>query len=131
MSIVIVFDGKCNLCNVLINFIVRKDTKKKFLFTPLQSNFVKEYQTKNNIYITTSDSVVLIDGERIFTRSSAGLRIAWLLGFPYSILAILYIIPPILRNVLYDSIAKYRYNWFGVRDTCMIPTSDVSNRFLQ
>ena len=38
---IIIFDGVCNFCNGAVNFILKRDLNKCFVFTPMQSNFTK------------------------------------------------------------------------------------------
>ncbi|MFM9074251.1 MAG: thiol-disulfide oxidoreductase DCC family protein, partial [Bacteroidota bacterium] len=48
----------------------------------------------------------------------------------WPLMGIFLIIPAILRNPVYDLIARYRYQWFGKRESCMIPTPELRSRFL-
>ena len=77
------------------------------------------------------DSIVLIDEGRLFTRSTAALRIARRLRFPWPLLYGLIVVPRPLRDFLYDWVARNRYRWFGKRDSCMLPTPELRARFLE
>jgi predicted DCC family thiol-disulfide oxidoreductase YuxK len=74
--------------------------------------------------------VVLIENGRVHTLSSAGLRIARRLRWPWPVLAVLLIVPKPLRDIPYRWVARNRYRWFGKREACMTPTSDIRSRFL-
>jgi predicted DCC family thiol-disulfide oxidoreductase YuxK len=63
-------------------------------------------------------------------KSSAALAIASKLGFPRNIMSVFYIVPPVIRNWVYDYIAKNRYNWYGQREACMLPTPELKSKFL-
>ena len=78
-----------------------------------------------------TDSLVFVQGGRAFTRSDAVLRIARRLGFPWSLTSPLVAVPRPLRDWAYDLVARHRYEWFGQRDACMIPTPDLRRRFLE
>lgn len=127
---VLFFDGVCNLCNRFVQFVIRHDKQQQFLFAPLQSpsgKTVLEQVKENGV---TPDSVVLHYKGRIYLRSAAALKTCMLLGGIWSVLAIAYVIPAFLRDRVYEWVAKNRYRWYGKRDSCMIPTSELKARFL-
>jgi len=74
--------------------------------------------------------MVLIEGDRCFTRSTAALKIARRLKFPWSLLSAFFIIPKPLRDGVYNWIARNRYRWFGKKEACMVPTPEIRGRFL-
>ena len=82
---VILFDGVCNLCNNSVKFIIKNDKSNIFKFAPLQGNYGIKIQNRYNIKTTEINSIILIDGEKIFTKSSAALRIAKDLRAPFFI----------------------------------------------
>ncbi|MEM1002733.1 MAG: DCC1-like thiol-disulfide oxidoreductase family protein, partial [Bacteroidota bacterium] len=125
--------GVCNLCNSSVLFVIKRDDKDKFLFAPLQSEIGVQIISKFNIDTTKIDSILTYDpnNDDIKYKSSAALKIASNMRFPYPLMAIFYIIPPFLRNVVYDFIAKNRYKWFGKKEACMIPTPELRAKFLE
>ncbi|HPI00295.1 MAG TPA: DCC1-like thiol-disulfide oxidoreductase family protein [Chitinophagaceae bacterium] len=125
---IVFFDGICNLCNHSIQVIIRNDTQKRFKFASLQSDFCKNF-FKEKHFLPLTPSIILWDGKKFVTQSSAVLGIAIKLRFPYPLLAMLYVFPPFLRNTVYGYIAANRYKWFGKRDTCMLPTPELKDRF--
>lgn len=127
---IILFDGVCNLCNTSIVFVIKHDPKDLFRYAPLQSDIGKALITKHHIDTTQVDSIMLVDQEKAYTKSSAALRIARHLSGGYSFLAIFLIIPAFLRNVVYDYIAHNRYKWYGKKESCMIPTPELKAKFL-
>ncbi|MFH4968250.1 DCC1-like thiol-disulfide oxidoreductase family protein [Gaetbulibacter sp. M240] len=128
----ILFDGFCNLCNRSIQYVIKYDKKDQFLFTALQSETGKYLIDKFNIDTTKTDSVILYNPKRgIDTKSTAALKIAYQLGFLHRIWCVFFIIPPFIRNLIYDFIAKNRYKWFGKKDACMIPTPELKVKFLE
>ena len=128
---IVFFDGLCNLCNRTIQFIIRKDKKKLFLFAPLQSEQGKTaLQNLNFKNQPPPDSIVLLYKGRYFVKSGAALRIFYLLGGGWKLAYGLLIIPPFIRDSIYGWIARNRYKWFGKKDTCMIPTPELLNRFM-
>ena len=116
---VILFDGICNLCNGTVDFLIRKDRKKQFRFVALQSETGKTLIHKFNIPLST-ESVILIQQNRIYFESDAAVEIAGLLPFPWKLGKLIKIIPKKLRDSFYSVIAKNRYKWFGKTDSCRL-----------
>lgn len=129
-SPVIFFDDICVLCSRSVQFIHRNDRKKKFYFASLDSEAFRSVQHQLNKKEMGIDSVVLYDNGRLYLRSSAGLRIAASLRFPWPLLVAGWILPPFLRNGIYDWIARNRYRWFGKMDQCFLPDPDLKKHFL-
>lgn len=126
---IILFDGVCNFCNSTIQFIIHRDSKEYFRFASLQSETGQRLLQQYNISADLS-TIVLIEKGKGYLRSSAILRITKQLRFPWNILYVFIIIPKSLRDVIYKVIAQRRYQWFGVRNTCEIPSVKVISRFL-
>ena len=131
LSPVILFDGVCNLCNGFVQFVIARDPAARFHFAALQSESARRLLARVDGLGEVPDSVVLVDRGRIYTRSSAALRIARGLPFPWSLARALIVVPRPLRDWVYDRVARHRYRWFGRKDTCMVPTPDVRARFLE
>ncbi len=125
---IILFDGYCNFCSSSVDFILKHDKKKVFLFAASQQsegeNLINEYNIKN------IDSIVLIYNRKAYSYSTAVLKICSLLGMPFNIFSIFLIVPEFLRNVIYKWVAKNRYKWFGKRNTCRLPDEKDAGRFL-
>lgn len=126
---VILFDGVCNFCNGAINFTMDRDPKGKFKFAALQSDFGQQVQKQFNLHDKV-DSIILLQGDRVFIKSSAALRIAKQLSGLWPMMYVLIIIPSFIRDFFYDWIARNRYKWFGKMEACRIPTPELKQRFL-
>lgn len=127
---IILFDGVCNLCNSSVNFIINHDTNNYFLFAPLQSEKANELLSEFNIDSNQTSSFVLIENNRIYLKSTAALKCALRLNKLYPLLYIFIIVPPFLRNTVYNFIARNRYKWFGKKDSCMIPSEEIKSKFI-
>lgn len=127
---IILFDGVCNFCNGAINFVLKQDKKGIFRFAPLQSESGQKLLQQYNLSKEDFDSFVLIDEGKVYKKSSASLRVMNKLPWYWKGLQIFRIIPTFLRDAIYDFIAKRRYKWFGKKDQCMLPASEIKNRFL-
>ncbi len=127
---VILFDGVCNLCNGYVNFVIDRDPESVFKFGSLQSEAGRAYLRKFGMPEDEIKTIVLVDGDRFFVRSSAVVRIAKHLPFPWKIAWLGVIVPAPLRDVFYDLVAKNRYRWFGQSDQCRVPTPELRERFI-
>lgn len=122
---IVLFDGVCNLCNSSVQFIIKRDTKDYFRFDSFQS-----YIEKGNSLPINEDSIIIIENGQFYSRSTAALRIAKRLNGLWKLLYVFIIVPPFIRNAVYDYIARNRYRWFGKQDSCMMPSSELREKFL-
>ena len=127
---IILFDGICNLCNSSVKTIIKHDKNDTFRFAALQSELGLALITEHAIDTSQADSIILIDGGKLFMKSTAALIIAKDLSGAYPILYGFMIVPRFIRNWLYDLIARNRYKWFGKKDSCMVPTPKLKKKFL-
>ena len=127
---VVLFDGVCNLCNASVLFVIDRDTRGRFKFAPLQSEYGARLLREHGYSRDALTSVVLIEDGRAYDRSTAALRIARHLNGLWPALSVLAIIPKGLRDFLYESLARRRYGWFGRTDTCRVPDPGLRSRFL-
>lgn len=127
---ILLFDGVCNLCNGAINFVIKHDKKDAFRFASLQSDIGRELLTKYKIDSQHIDSVILIEKGKVYTKSSAALRASKDLNAAFPLLYGFMLVPKFIRNGIYDFIARNRYKWFGKKESCMIPTPELREKFL-
>ena len=127
---VILFDGICIFCNFWVNFAIKHDPQKRIKFAPFQSNAGQLLLSQNNIAIESINSVILIENGKVFTQSSAAFRVCKYLSGIWKIFYGLLIIPKFLRDFFYNIIARNRYRLFGKKETCMVPTQELRERFL-
>ncbi len=126
---VILFDGVCNLCNGAVQFIIKHDKKKQFVFASLQS--AEANTILNDLHFSADgNSFILIERNIIYQRSTAALRVAKKLDGLLSLLYTFIIVPKFIRDGVYNFIANHRYKWFGKKNECMIPTQELRSRFL-
>ena len=127
---IILFDGVCNLCNASVQFILKYDDKNQFLFAPLQSDAGRKLLLQFNVENINLMSIVLIEDDKVYEKSTAVLRIGKKLRTPWNFLYLFIIIPKAMRDYIYYLIAKNRYKWFGKKDTCLPVSSEYKNRFI-
>ncbi|ALJ04063.1 thiol-disulfide oxidoreductase [Pseudalgibacter alginicilyticus] len=127
----ILFDGICNLCNSSVLYVIKHDKKNVFMFTALQSTTGQCIIKEHNIDTTKIDSILLYTPKNgIVYKSTAALKIAIHLNFPINLMSVFLIIPPFIRNWVYDYIAKNRYKWYGKKASCWVPTPELKRKFL-
>jgi predicted DCC family thiol-disulfide oxidoreductase YuxK len=128
---IILFDGVCNYCNSMVNFIIRQDKQQRFVFAPLQSEAGQRLLLQHKLPRTDFDSFVLIDNNKVYMKSSASLQLFSKLPWYWKWTQLFWIVPSFLRDGIYNLIARNRYKWFGKKDACMIPGPEVKLRFLE
>ena len=129
---IILFDGVCNLCDSLLQFVIHHDKKDVFRFVALQSPLGQKIVNHIGIQNKNIDSVILyVPGVAYYYKSSAALEIARELGGFFHLGTVFKIIPTVLRHYIYDYVAKNRYSWYGKKASCMIPTPELKSKFLE
>ena len=126
---VILFDGVCNLCSSSVQFIIRHDKKRQFRFASLQSPFGQAVLKHFGLPETELNSFILLEKGNIYTRSTGALRAAKKLDGIYNWLYAFTIVPPFIRNGVYNFIARNRYKWLGKKDACWLPTPALKELF--
>ncbi|MBO0935312.1 thiol-disulfide oxidoreductase DCC family protein [Fibrella sp. HMF5335] len=129
-SNLLLFDGVCNLCNGVVQFVIRHDPAGRFRFAALQSDAGQTLLQQFGLSTTQFDSFVYVRDGRFYTESTAALRVARDMGGAMSLLWGLMIVPRFIRDAVYRLVARNRYRVFGKQDACMIPTPELKSRFL-
>ena len=128
---IILFDGVCNLCEASVQFVIKYDKKDVFRFVALQSDLGKEIIKHIGLDNKNIDSVVLYEpGIAYYYKSTAALEIAKNLGGFFHLGTIFRLIPNGLRNLIYDYVSQNRYQWYGKKESCLIPTTEIQSKFL-
>jgi predicted DCC family thiol-disulfide oxidoreductase YuxK len=119
----VVFDGVCNFCNGAVNFIIKRDPEGVFAFTPMQSELAHELRVR-------VDTFMLIKNDRCYVFSDAALEIAKNLTGLWFLLNMFKVVPRPIRDAAYKLFARNRYKLFGRTEACMVPSDEVSSRFV-
>lgn len=129
---IILFDGVCNLCDSSVQYVIKNDKKDIFRFIPLQSELGRKIIHHIGIADKNIDSIILYEPKKAYYyKAEAALRIIQELGPAFSFAKIFLLIPKSVSNLVYDFIAKNRYKWYGKKESCMIPTDEIKNKFLE
>ena len=127
---IILFDGVCNFCNYWVRFVFKRNKVGNIYFIPLQDERTKELLPKE-LELESLSSVVFYDAGTVYTHSTAALKILAELNRINKIASIIgLLIPKIIRDRIYNFIARNRYNWFGKTENCPIPSPELRKRFL-
>jgi len=126
----LLFDGVCNLCNGFVNVVIDHDPSGYFKLGALQSEEARPYLDAYGVDPEALDSVILIENGRVYRKSTAALRVARQLPAPWPAAYAFIAVPRPLRDFVYDIVASNRYDWFGQRDSCRMPTPERTARFL-
>ncbi|MGD7045227.1 thiol-disulfide oxidoreductase DCC family protein [Jeotgalibacillus proteolyticus] len=129
MSAIVLFDGDCHVCNWSIQFIMKRDPSGKFKFASLQGDIGRKL-TKTYKSDPMIDSVLLVENDYMWSKSTAALRICRELEGPVRFLSLGLVIPKPLRDLVYDFIARNRFHWFGRKEQCDLPTKEERRRLL-
>jgi predicted DCC family thiol-disulfide oxidoreductase YuxK len=127
---IVLFDGTCGFCDRSVHFILARDPNRKFRFAPLQSEVARSLMKEHQLDAENLDSVVVIDGNKAYTRSTAVLRIALELPDPWPLLGSLIFLPAHWRDAAYDYVARHRKIWFKPVDACTPPSDAQREQFL-
>ena len=128
---IILFDGVCALCNNFIVFIAKNDKKDIFRFLPLQNKNINQFINTKNINIKDLKSIVLIEDKNPKYKSNAAIEILINLNKIFLLCTVFYIIPRIIRDIIYNLIAKNRYKIFGRVENCSIVKSKMNSEILK
>lgn len=126
----ILFDGVCNLCDAWVQFVIRRDPPGTFRFAALQSEAAAQLLERHGHANEDLSTMILVDGGRVYVRSSAGLRVLRRLRWPWPLLSVFLLVPAFLRDPFYRLVSSRRYRWFGKKECLLIPAAEQASRFL-
>ena len=128
---IILFDGICNLCNASVIFVLQQEREPVFQFASIQSEAGRKLLQEWGFPEDFSQAVILIENGKMYSGSTAALKIGRQLKFPcWFVASVGFLVPRPIRDGVYRQIATHRYRWFGRRDVCMVPTESLQARFL-
>ena len=128
---VILFDGVCNLCNAAVNWVIDHDSRNVIKFASLQSEYGQQMVKQHHLTNEYMNTIYLVEGDKVYSRSTAVLRTLKHLTGIYSLGYGFIIVPRFIRNFFYNLVARNRYKWFGKRDVCRIPTPELKAKFIE
>lgn len=131
MPPVILFDGICIFCNRMINFVIRQDKQKHLTFGTLQSKAAQNLLQEHGLpHEEALKSFVFINGGKTYMHSTAALKVMQQLPWYWQWTQMFWVVPPFIRDGIYKWVSKNRYQWFGKKEDCMVPTPELRSRFI-
>ena len=127
---VVLFDGVCRLCSAWARFLLKFDRDCHFKLATVQSEEGQAILTFFGMPLDEYDTLLLVESHQMYVKSDAILRILKLLPFPWPALTFFRLIPPPIRDWIYDRIARNRYRLFGKAEVCVVPSAEDEARFL-
>lgn len=127
---VILFDGTCAFCERSVIFIARRDPDAYFRFGASQSPAAAALLAPYGLTRDTARSIILLEDGRAYLRSTASLRIAARLSFPWSLLRVFLLVPAPLRDAGYRIVAAIRHRLAGPSNACEIPPPEIRARLI-
>lgn len=127
---IIVFDGHCALCSGWANFVLRFDRRARYRLLAAQSPLGRALYLHYGLDARDYTTNLLIEDGLAWFKSEGCIRMAQGLGFPWSLAALLRILPLRLRDRLYEWVARNRFRIAGRREVCYAPAAAYRNRFL-
>ena len=126
----ILFDGVCNWCNVWVNFVIAHDPARQFKFGTLQSEQAQRILRDLKLSTTDYQTFLLLEEGHVSTKSTAALRVIRQLSRWWPLYYLCVLVPAPIREVVYDFVARLRYQWMGRTATCRVPTPEECDRFV-
>ena len=127
---ILLFDGECGLCQASVQWVIRHDKKRKFRFVSLQSPLAQQFLKEEKSIPENCDSLILLENGKAGVYSTAALRTLRLLGFPWSLSVIAFVVPKGLRDFIYRLIARYRHRILASKNECIIPEKGQESLFI-
>jgi predicted DCC family thiol-disulfide oxidoreductase YuxK len=127
---VVLFDGTCAFCEGAVKFIARRDPAGYFRFGASQSPAAAALLAAHGITRESARSLVLIEDGRVYLRSTASLRVAAHLTWPWSMARVFLVVPRPLRDVVYRVVAAIRHRLAGRSNACEIPPREIRARMI-
>lgn len=127
---ILIFDGVCNICSFGVGIVLRADKQGLFRFAFGQGERGSALKAAYGLPKGDLESVTLIEDGRCYSKSDAVIEVVRRLPFPWPLLTVLKIVPKFLRDPLYSLVARNRYRWFGMRNSCFVPAPEHLSRFV-
>ena len=132
----VLYDGVCGLCDRLVQFLLEHDRRAVFSFAALQGPTAKSVVARfggnpddlTTFYVCANFRT---PNARFLAKSDAALFVARELGWPWKALTAARVVPKVLRDALYDVVARTRYRVFGRYEQCLAPRPEFRSRFVE
>ena len=127
---IVLFDGTCAFCEGSVIFIAKRDPTGYFRFGASQSAEAATLLAQHGLTRHSARSIILLEDEHAHLRSTAVLRIAARMTFPWSLFRVLLIVPAPVRDAVYRVVAAIRHRIAGQSNACNIPPPEIRARMI-
>ena len=127
---IVLFDGTCAFCEGSVLFMARRDPAGYLRFGASQSPAAADLLLQYGVDRDSARSIIFIEGGEVFLRSTATLRIARHLTFPWRLAAALLWIPRPVRDAAYRVVAAVRHRLAGPSNACEVPPPEIRSRMI-
>jgi len=134
-SALLLYDGSCGFCARSVQFVLRHEGARRSLrFASLQSPAGAEIRARHP-ELDAIDSVIWYEAGRpsdvVLVKSRAVLRVLGYLGGVWRALGWFgAIVPRVIRDRVYDFIARHRHRLVRGAPSCVVPTAEQRPRFV-
>jgi predicted DCC family thiol-disulfide oxidoreductase YuxK len=133
---IVLYDGVCGLCNRAVQFLLKRDRHDRLRFASLQSDFASKLLQRHGFNAAELDTVYAVinygqTDEQLLVKADAFLFFGKALGGVWNVARLARILPRLIRNRLYDFIARHRYQVFGKAETCILPDPADQHKFVE
>ena len=129
MEPVILFDGTCAFCERSVRFIATRDNGH-FKFGASQNPEGQAILARFGTTREAAKSLILIEGDQLYLRSDAVLRIAQRMNAPWKFAGVFLWVPRPVRDVVYRCVAAVRHRIAGRSNACEIPPPEIRERLI-
>lgn len=127
---IVLFDGSCVFCEGAVSFIARRDSRGYFKFGASQTPRAQELLKAHGVEASAARSIVLIEDGEVYLKSTASLRVARRLSFPWNLASALLAVPRPIRDAVYNVVAAVRHRVAGQSEVCGIPPAPLRDRLI-
>ncbi|HRI34286.1 MAG TPA: DCC1-like thiol-disulfide oxidoreductase family protein [Saprospiraceae bacterium] len=128
---IIIYDGECNYCDAIVQFLIRVDKNNDFKFAHISSQTGSKLLNKFGIDSNLHDSFIYVKDQEYYMYSNGAGQVLLQLGGAYALMGkILLAIPLTIRDAIYKWVARNRYKLFGRKQSCDIPSKSILDKFL-
>ena len=127
---VVCFDGVCGICNEWVDFLIKKDPSRTLRYCPLQNEKIHDVLMSQGIDPTKLETIVFLKKGKAYIKSDGALEILRTISFMPWLVNLAFIAPKVLRNIVYDIIAKNRYHILKPKESCRVPSVEEKDLFL-
>lgn len=127
---IVVFDSQCLLCNGWVRFLLRHDRQAVIRFASIQGAAGRRLLADAGLEVDGLQTLLLVDGKGNWQHTAAIIRVLHVLGWPWRLAWLAWLVPSFVRDPLYRLVARNRYRVFGRTEVCMLPSANHRARFL-